>query len=348
MNGGVDTLRLRLENYEVMPNANIQIQPSQYNYQTGSCENECSLFRDSNGKFVTGKKAFLNMPLFQVDISHKGFFVKSSIPLVHSGGQNNLLAPNTSNDFAVAIERIENEMYDNGFKVNLLNGFLSRVDIFKMIESDYEYMNYDPVYRNLLPNRKRLLDLGYDSFLYKNTQGEIIFYDKRAEIISKHNQPFNCPNNSHRHEIRFVNAKSTKSHLKIDNVSKLLELYSQLPVITSNELQKVFKWKPEQFKTGLSEDFRNDLMIYKDMHGRQSQSKYWKDYGLKCKIDQIGKESILKGVEAVHSKNSKSEIKKWIAQIEIESKHTDKMAVDLYAEIRSKAIDPNYKFSLVA
>lgn len=347
MNGGVDTLRLRLENIEIMPNANIQVQPASINMKTGLC-NEHSLFVDTKGNLVTGEKAYSNPSWFQLDINYKGKFVKFSTPLVHSGGINNLLAPNSSNDLKATIERVECEMYDNGFKVNLFNGFLSRVDIFKMIESDYEYMNYASVYGNLLPNRKRLLDLGNDSFLYKNSQGQIIFYDKRAEIISKHNQPFNCPNNSHRHEIRFMNARATKSHLKVDTVPKLLELYSQLPVITANELRKVFKWQAEQFKTGLNEDLENDLRIYKDEYGQKSQSRYWTDYGLIAMIDQIGKEAVLKGIGAVHGKTAKSIARKRITQIEMESKLTDKMAVDLYAEIRSKAIDPNYKFSLVA
>lgn len=347
MNGGVDTLRLRLEDIEIMPNANIEIQPATINYQTGLCENECSLFIDSKGKLVTGQKAFLNMPQFQVDINYKGKFVKCSIPLVHSGGQNNLLAPNTSNDFAVAIERVENEMYDNGFKVNLFNGFLSRVDIFKMIESDYEYLNYASVYGNLLPNRKRLLDLGYDSFLYTNGQGQICFYDKHKEMIDKHNTAFNCPNNSHRHEFRFTNARSTKSNLKIDTCSKLVEVYQEIPEIISGQLSKVFKWLPEQFKTGLNEDFVNDLLVYQDKHGRNFVSRYFHDYGLITKINENGKEGILQGIKQVSNKQAKSVMRKRIAQIEIESRFADKSAVDLYSEIRSKAIDPNYEFSLV-
>lgn len=347
MNGGVDTLKLSLKDCEITPNANIIIQPGSFNYKTGFSENK-GLFIDPSGNIVTGDKAYCNTPLFQFDISIKGKFVKFSSPLVHSGGVNNLLAPNSSNDFKATIEQVENEMYDNGIKANLFNGFLSRVDLFKMIISNYQYSNYDAVYRNLLPGRKKLLDLGYDSFLYKNGQGQICFYDKHKEMIDKHNTAFNCPNNSHRHEIRFTNGRSTKANLKIDTCSKLVEVYEEIPERISKELGKVFKWKPEQFKTGLNEDFVNDLLVYQDKHGRNFSSRYFNDYGLITRINEIGIEGILQGIKQVCGKQAKSVMRKRIAQIEIESRFADKSAVDLYSEIRSKAIDPNYEFLLVA
>lgn len=347
MNGGIDTLKLRLEHCEIMRDANIIIQPGSFNYKTGFGEKN-GLFIDPSGNIVIGDKAFCNTPEFQFDITHKGKFVKWSVPLVHSGGINNLLAPNSSNDFKATIERVENEMYDNGIKTNLLNGFLSRVDLFKMIRSNYQYPNYDAVYRNLLPGRKRLLDLGYDSFLYTNGQGQICFYDKHKEMIEKHHTAFNCPNNSHRHEIRFTNARSNRANLKIDTCSKLIEIYEQLPGMISNELGKVFKWKPEQFKTGLNEDFVNDLLVYQDKHGRNFVSRYFNDYGLITRINEIGIEGILRGIKQVSNKQAQSVMRKRIAQIEIESRFADKSAVDLYSEIRSKAIDPNYEFRLCA
>lgn len=347
MNGGIDTLKLRLEHCEIMPNANIVIQPGRYNYKTGLSENK-GLFIDPSGNIVTGDKAYCNTPLFQFDISIKGKFVKFSSPLVHSGGVNNLLAPNSSNDFKATIEQVENELYDNGIKTNLFNGFLSRVDLFKMIISNYQYANYDIVYRNLLPSRKPFVDLGYDSFLYKNRQGEIIFYDKHKEMIEKHHTAFNCPNNSHRHEIRFTNARSSKANLKIDTCSKLIEIYPQLPKIISGQLSKVFKWKPEQFKTGLNEDFRNDLLVYQDKHGRNSLQRYWSDHGLIRQLNDLGKESILEEIGRVYGKQAKSVMRKRIAQIEIESRFADNSAVDLYSEIRTKAIDPYYEFRLAS
>ena len=346
---GVDTLRLRLEHCEIMQNANIKVDPATIDYQTGLAENEISLFVDSSGKIRKGKKAYSNIPnWFEFDINHAGIYIKSSVPKVHSGGINNLLAPNSSNDFKATIERIENELYNNGIKAKLFDGFLSRVDLFKMIRSNYQYPNYDAVYRNLLPSRKRLLDLGYDSFLYKNKQGEIIFYDKHKEMIEKHHTAFNCPNNSHRHEMRFTNARSSKANLKIDTCSKLIEVYPQLPEIISGQLSKVFKWKPEQFKTGLNEDFVNDLLVYQDKHGRNFVSRYFNDYGLITRINEIGIEGILRGIKQVSNKQAQSVMRKRIAQIEIESRFADKSAVDLYSEIRSKAIDPNYEFRLRA
>lgn len=347
MNGGIDTLKLRLEHCEIMRDANIIIQPGSFNYKTGFGEKN-GLFIDPSGNIVIGDKAFCNTPEFQFDITHKGKFVKWSVPLVHSGGVNNLLAPNSRNDFKATIERIENELYINGIKTRLFDGFLSRVDLFKMIRSIYQYPNYDAVYRNLLPSRKRLLDLGYDSFLYTNGQGQICFYDKHKEMIDKHNTAFNCPNNSHRHEIRFTSARSNRANLKIDTCSKLVEIYEELPERISKELSKVFKWKPEQFKTGLNEDFRNDLLVYQDKHGRNSLQRYWSDHGLIRQLNDLGKESILEEIGRVHGKQAKSVMRKRIAQIEIESRFADKSAVDLYSEIRSKAIDPNYEFRLCA
>lgn len=350
MNGsmGVDTLKLRLKDCEIIRDANIRVDPATIDYRTGLPINERSLFIDPSGNIVTGDKAYCNTPEFNFDMTHKGIYIQFSAPKVHSGGINNLLAPNSSNDFKATIERVENEMYNNGIKANLFNGFLSRVDLFKMIESDYQYSNYAGVYGNLLPSRKRLLDLGYDSFLYTNGQGQICFYDKHKEMIDKHNTAFNCPNNSHRHEIRFTSARSNRANLKIDTCSKLVEVYEELPERISKELSKVFKWKPEQFKTGLNEEFVNDLLVYQDKHGRNSLQRYCSDNGIIRKIDENGKEAFLEGIGRVHGKQAKSVMRKRIAEIEIESRFADKSAVDLYSEIRSKAIDPNYEFRLCA
>ena len=350
MNGsmGVDTLKLRLKDCEIIRDANIRVDPATIDYRTGLPINERGLFIDPSGNIVTGDKAYCNTPEFNFDMTFKGIYIQFSAPKVHSGGVNNLLAPNSRNDFKATIERVENEMYNNGIKANLFNGFLSRVDLFKMIKSDYQYSNYAGVYGNLLPSRKRLLDLGYDSFLYTNGQGQICFYDKHKEMIDKHNTAFNCPNNSHRHEIRFTSARSNRANLKIDTCSKLVEIYEELPERISKELSKVFKWKPEQFKTGLNEDFVNDLLVYQDKHGRNFVSRYFNDYGLITRINEIGIEGILRGIKQVSNKQAQSVMRKRIAQIEIESRFADKSAVDLYSEIRSKAIDPNYEFRLCA
>jgi len=56
----------------------------------------------------------------------------------------------------------------------------------------------------------------------------------------------------------------------------------------------------------------------------------------------------LRGIKQVSNKQAQSVMRKRIAQIEIESRFADKSAVDLYSEIRSKAIDPNYEFRLCA
>lgn len=347
MNGAIDTLRLRLPVCEISHNADLRIQPGTRNLRTNEIEGEFTLYRKAPGNEITGNKAYCNTDLFQFDISQKGTYVKFSVPLVYNNGLNNILPPTNKNEFRSVMERVEFEMAERGIKTNINSGILSRVDLFKMIESDYEYSNYGIVYSSLNPTRKAKREYGYTSHFWKNTQGEILIYDKFQESLDKHKETFNLPQNSHRHEIRFTTGKSAKTNLKLITAGELVNEYECLTGHTARQLANIFTLKPSEFKSGLTEDIRNNLRQYK-LRGGNALNSFCNDVGKLNLIKTLGPDSWISIVKDEFTKGTASKEKKKIGKLLLEHNIMTNNAIDLYTEIRGKAIDPNYEFSLVA
>ena len=238
-------------------------------------------------------------------------------------------------------------MLNKGIKASLLGNNLSRVDIFKMIESNHEYGNYDSVYKSLGVSRKTKREFGNDSHYWKNTQSEFVIYDKYKEVIAKHGNSFSLPENSHRHEMRFMKGRSVKKDLKVTTAKELVLIYDSLPVMTSNELSKIFHTNPKEFKLGLNEDFRNNLLIYLET-GRNGKQRILNDTARKHFIETLGIDNYLKIIGEVCGRSQKNKERKEVSRIQLEYGLSNNDLIDLYDEIRTKAINPYYEFRLCA
>lgn len=347
MNGAIDTLRVRLTGFEISPNADLEVDPGTKNLKTNEIQGEITLYRDSNYSEIRGKKAYCNTDLFQFDLSGKGAYVKYSVPLVHNNGLNNILPPKSEKEFRSVMERVQCSLEERGIKTDILSGIPSRVDLFKMIESEYEYANYGIVYSSLSPARKPKRDYGYDSHFWKNTQGQFLIYNKYQESIDKHKQSFNLPYNSHRHELRFTTGKSAKTNLKTNSVRELMNEYEYLPDKTAKHLAKIFSLKPEEFQRGFIEDIRNNLSQYIKIGSNPLQSLA-SDVGRINIIDTIGIPAYLNILKEYFPKGTISKEKKKFDRVLLQRNIQLNNGADLYSEIREKAIDPGYVFSLVA
>ena len=347
MNGAIDSVSLHLTNFEVLDASAIEIRHGRENYKTKEIIGERVLFKDSKDNHVWGESAFYNTPLWQFDINKFGAFVKLSIPLVHNNGSNNILPPKSKKEVTAVFERVESEMFNNGIKTSLLDNNLSRVDIFKMIESNYEYGNYDAVYKSLNVSRKSKREFGNDSHYWKNAQSEFVIYDKFNEVIAKHGNSFSLPKNSHRHETRFMKGRKVREVLKVATAKELIWIYDSLPVITANELSKIFHTNPKEFKLGLNEDFRNNLLIYLET-GRNGKQRILNDTARKHFIETLGIDNYLKIIGEVCGRSQKNKERKEVSRIQLEYGLSNNDLIDLYDEIRTKAINPYYEFRLCA
>ena len=347
MNGAIDSVSLHLTNFEVLDASAIEIRHGRENYKTKEIIGEIPLFKDSKGNWVMGESAFYNNPLWQFDRNKFGAFVKLSIPLVHNNGSNNILPPKSKKEVTAVFERVESEMLNKGIKASLLDNNLSRVDIFKMIESNYEYGNYGAVYKALNVSRKSKREFGNDSHYWKNAQSEFVIYDKYKEVFAKHGNTFSLPQNSHRHETRFMKGRKVREVLKVATAKELIWIYDSLPVITANELSKIFHTPPNEFKLGLNEDFRNNLILYLEA-GRNGKQRILNDAGRKFYIDILGIDNFLKIIGEVCGRSQKNKERKEVSRIELEYGLNNNDLIDLYDEIRTKAINPYYEFRLCA
>lgn len=347
MNGAADSVSIHLANFEVLDASAIEIRHGREKYATKEIIGERLLFNDSKGNNVFGEKAFCNTPLFQFDVIDYGAFVKFSIPLVHNNGSNNILSPKSRKEVIAVFEQVESEMLNNGIKASLLDNNLSRVDIYKNIESNYEYGNYDVVYKALNVSRKPKREFGNDSHYWKNGQSEYVIYDKYKEVIAKYGNSFLLPQNSHRHETKLMKGRKVKEVLKVATAKELILIYDSLPIITANELSKIFHTNPKEFRLGLNEDFRNNLIIYLEA-GRNGKQRILNDTARKHFIDTLGIDNYLKIIGEVCGRSQKNKERKEVNRIQLEYGLNNNNLIDLYDEIRTKAIDPYYEFRLCA
>jgi hypothetical protein len=147
----IDTFNLTLTDLDIA-GGNLIIDTPNYNHATGELEPTYELFRDSNtGKMVTGKKAYLNHDKFTFEIKPNHFATPKMIlerPDLTTHKKVNLSVPRYAkgrnrdpvsvDEFKDVISDLQKTLRDNGIRTNIQTAEASRVDIFKMVNTDYE------------------------------------------------------------------------------------------------------------------------------------------------------------------------------------------------------------------
>jgi hypothetical protein len=225
----IDTLKLRLIDYDIKNNSKLIIQPSTKDLQ-GNENNNHILHRNSSGLEIEGSKAYLNTEHFNLNLgcgqsNSSACYVQTSIPKL-ANGKN--YSPVDFMGLKTAIHTLEQHLKDNGIYTNLEQAKLSRLDLFVNVNAEYDFMNYSPVYRQLGLNRQnRQTDYG-TTFLYGNRQIQLCVYDKRTEMLNREEDVSGLPITI-RHELRLLKARKIKNDIGINNVAELFGAYDYLP-----------------------------------------------------------------------------------------------------------------------
>lgn len=165
----IDTLKVYTQEFTIKDRARIAVQPGIVQYETGD-QREVPLFKDESGRDVFGSKAYLNNDKYNLTIQPMGsgvdLFLQTSLPkLVKDDNYSPLSVSETKQ----AMAEIGKDLRSCGVSLNLDNCELSRVDLFKNIVGDNDFLSYSPLFALLRSKRQVKRDYG-TTFTWSNTQ----------------------------------------------------------------------------------------------------------------------------------------------------------------------------------
>jgi hypothetical protein len=246
----LDTLKLSLMDYEITPDAVLDVQPSVYCAATGQGPGGFPLWMRS-GRPVVGTRAFYNADEFNVTVQPLsasepvsiGCYVQFSVPKVANGSN---YQPADFNATKTALKRIERELAGIGIKTNLKTATLSRLDSCRTVSTAHEYRAYQPILCGLRGARVAKRDYG-TTYLWHNTLQEVCVYDKIEEMKRKKHSVSGLPANSIRFEHRMLKARKIRDVTGLATVSDMLSGYEQIKAGYVDAMRK------QLFKRSVSE-----------------------------------------------------------------------------------------------
>ncbi len=221
-----------------------------------------------NGEtMMTGRKAHYNTPDFHFDITPDRAGGPANCILHWSAG-----AFAESNEVPLDKERtaqitrdVETALLAVGVHFPMEKARLVRLDLARNVELSHPVANYSPVFQ-ALSTRKSVnkTDFGGTGFLAGNTQRQIAFYDKGAEMHAKGRDLAECPVNTLRPECRYLRGRVVRDSLGVGTVGELQSAWETLhPAYIHSLKRDVFRAKMEE-KTDASLDLYQEARFVMD------------------------------------------------------------------------------------
>ena len=286
----IDTLQIITDDFEVLPGAELMVQPSAYDSKTGELRSQHRLYTQGDNA-VFGRKAYDNNDVYNLDITSfrdtNYLTIGCSLPRVANGKNYHPV----SRDKAVEVlDFIEDMAADRGVKFDMQSSKLSRVDLFKNVVGRYPFSTYSPIFERLELSRMSSRNYG-STFLHHNTQRELCIYDKLAEMRRKDKTEIvNYPENTIRFEQRYKNRKAIFRGMGIERVRQLKSVYNDLKYCYLDGMKEVWKHKDEVEKMGAIgiEGLTKIVVEYKQKYPRAWYSKMKADFGILRQIEVAG------------------------------------------------------------
>lgn len=340
----LDTLKVYTPDFEVKDRAQVSVQPGLVEYATGQ-QREVSLFKDELGRDVYGQKAFVNTERYNLTIQPMGagveLFLQTSLPkVVHEDNYT----PLTNSETGQAINEIASDLKSRGVVVNLDNCGLSRVDLFKNVIGDNDFLSYSPLFELLQSKRQHKRDYG-TTFTWSNTQREICVYDKLTEMQSRGVKVGGYPQNTIRFEYRLKNSRVCERELGFSTVKKLVNNLDDLQKKYRDALSKsIFSLKVDDVNILASQELQYSMQFYASEYGDTWLSRFLRDSGAYHLASLAGDEVVKVVLACVIG----DRVKLWRAIKYFEDAKRDfelsakvdgvKTLADLYGELQTKVM----------
>ncbi len=264
---GIDkiTLFLPVPELTVEPHFPAKIHNTE-NAATGCFTSHQQLFFNGE-RYVTGQKATFNTDDYQVTIAPDRGGGAPKCIVQWSGrafaGSNEV--PMDSDRVCDVAGRVTRELEDAGLFFPMDKARLVRVDLAKNVELSHPVASYTPVF-GALQGRKSMdkQDFGGTGFLMGNTQRQVAFYDKGAEMYAKGMELEECPVNTLRPECRLMRGRVVSAALGVKTLEDLRRGWEKIPGAYVHSMeQDVFRKKMET-KIGAALDFYQEAKFIMD------------------------------------------------------------------------------------
>ncbi len=237
----LDTVKLCLDDFEVQPDADLELSSATVNTGTGELGAEYPLWR--NGKLtVRGTKAFHNGERVNVTFNPRReapseqalCIVQFSVPKVASGGN---YYPTDARGTQEALNTVGKYLDGIGIRTNLERATVGRLDAAKTESMREPFEGYTPVLSRLQGKRAQRRDYG-STMLWGNTQWEICGYDKREEMSRAKVSVAGLPANPLRLELRALKSQKVRSLFGLRTVAELRDGLDHVRDVYRSELEK--------------------------------------------------------------------------------------------------------------
>jgi hypothetical protein len=269
----LDTLKLNLEEFEVLPGTDLQLQPPSINAGSGAIGAEHVLWR-TNGREVRGVKAWHNSERFNVTLNPRReapgtqavCLVQFSVPKVAHGGN---YYPTDHKGTVAALAAVQKHLDDIGIKCNVTRASVARLDAAKTIEGREPFSGYAPVLSRLQGKRTERRDYG-NMFLWGNTRWEAAFYDKLEEMRRLKLSVAGLPAHSVRAELRALKAVKVREMFGFSTVAQLVDGLDHVRAVYREQMEaQLFRHELPADPVLSSSDLVEQLEAARD------RSPYW-------------------------------------------------------------------------
>ncbi len=340
----LDTLKVYTSDFTVKDKARVSVQPGLVEYDTGE-QREVSLFKDESGRDVYGSKAFINTEQYNLTIQPMGhgveLFLQTSLPKVV---KDNNYGPLTNSETEQAVKAIGQDLQSRGIGLNLDKCGLSRVDLFKNVVGDNDFMSYSPLFSLLQSKRQQQRDYG-TTFTWQNTQREVCAYDKLVEMKSRGMSVTGYPVNTIRFEYRLKNSRVCSREIGSKTVKDLVNNLDGLADKYRDALSKsIFSLDVDQVNILASQELQIAMRSYSNLYGDYWFSRFLRDFG-SYQLSRMAGDEVVKVVLACVIDDR---VKLWRAiKFFDQAKQdfalsvrddNDKTLADLYDELKTKVM----------
>jgi len=347
----LDTLNLWLPDVQYSSKANLTVQPSAVNLQTGERSRECELLPG-----VVGSKAYLNTDKLNFQITVVGregeyyplSHVHFSVPKVYSGSAENIIACDESQT-REAVLKVQDELKAQGVEADIIKtAEISRIDTFVNVQTDEPFQSYDGVFRLLEARQANQRDYG-TTYLVHNRSQEFCVYDKVQELQNRHLNIDGLPELV-RFEHRLLKKRKVQSLLGFCGVSDMFN--GGWAIIKDKRRdswkESLFRYDPADFEHLAAGEILSMMKAYFETGSRNWFSQYWKHFGMITAVQKFGLEVIQDAIwrcgipdrTAYRYVKELQELDNGQAMSELVT--NTKTMGELYSELKQKVLESDY------
>jgi hypothetical protein len=269
----LDTLKLVLDEYEVEPGADLELQPASFNAGSGDFAPEYQLWR-SGSQVVRGVKAWHNSERINISLkprreapTEQGLCtVQFSVPKLATGSN---YFPTDERGTQGALDDVGKYLGSMGIKTNMERATLARLDAAQTHAMREPFDGYLPVLSRLQGKRAQRREYG-GMMLWGNTQWEICGYDKLEELRRLKRSVAGLPVNSLRMELRALRGQKVKSLFGLRSVAELRDGLDHVREVYRSEMER------QLFKHELPEEsLLSSSDLVEQLRAAQEVSPHW-------------------------------------------------------------------------